>query len=139
MKKSIPYHNSDRHQARLIAETIIDRYGGKYLYSEVKELITTIQEKVIGSSDEWIDFDGMDFRIIAESDIWEIYVEEIKNIVEDCYSDVIKLDKIPDFIAVEIDWEQMAKNAYVDGYGHTFAGYDGEENEAAGYCIFRTN
>ena len=60
----------------------------------------------------------------------------------DCYD--LKLDKIPDFIAVSIDWEQTTKNAYADGYGHTFAGYDGEEIEIIGnkgliYHAFRTN
>lgn len=93
----------------------------------------------IGEDDFNLDFDGNEYRIISESDIWEIYVDAIKETVEDCYSDVINLDKIPSFIAVSIDWEQTAKNAYVDGYGHTFSSYDHSETEAAGYYIFRTN
>lgn len=96
-----------------------------------------ILESEIDSDDFTVDFDGNEYRIIADSSIWEIYVEEIKNIVEDCYD--LKLDSIPDFIAFEINWEQTAKNAYADGYGHTFASYDGEESEAAGFWIFRTN
>ena len=96
-------------------------------------------ENNIGTDDFTLDFDGNEYRIIAESDIWEIYVEEIKNTVEDCYSDCINLDKIPSFIVVSIDWEQTANNAYTDGYGHTFSGYDGSEEEAAGYYIFRAN
>lgn len=105
-----------------------------------QELIDSLEEMDNKWSDDfWLEFDGNEYRIIADWSIWEIYVEEIKNIVEDCYSDVIKLDKIPSFIAVSIDWEQTAKNAYADGYGHTFAGYDGEEHEVNNYWIFRTN
>jgi len=94
------------------------------------------------SDDFTIDFDGNEYRIIHTDAIWGIYVEEIENIVTECYD--LKLDKIPDFIAVTIDWEQTAQNAYADGYGHTFAGYDGEEIEIIGnkglvYHAFRTN
>lgn len=85
------------------------------------------------------EFDDNEYRIIAESDIWEIYKDTIKELVEDCHSDVIKLDEIPSFIAVSIDWEQTAQNAYSDGYGHTFSSYDGSELEIANHFIFRTN
>jgi hypothetical protein len=103
---------------------------------ELIELYETLESK-IGSDDYNIDFDGNEYRIISDSSIWEIYVEEIKNIVTDCYD--LNLDAIPSFIAVEIDWEQTATNAHADGYGHTFASYDHEESEAAGFWIFRTN
>ncbi len=55
----------------------------------------------------------------------------------ECYD--LKLDSLPPFIAVPIDWEETAQNAYADGYGHTFASYDGDEHEAADHWIFRTN
>jgi hypothetical protein len=88
------------------------------------------------------DFEGAEYRIIAESSIWNIYVEEIRHIVEECYD--LKLDNIPDFVAFEIDWNKTAENASVDGYGHTFSGYDGSElevflNGKMQYYIFRTN
>jgi hypothetical protein len=57
--------------------------------------------------------------------------------VTECYD--LKLDSLPPFIAVPIDWEETAQNAYADGYGHTFASYDGDEHEAADHWIFRTN
>lgn len=103
---------------------------------ELIELYETLENE-IESDDFTVEFDGNEYRIISDNSIWGIYVEEIKNIVEDCYD--LKLDSIPDFIAFEIDWGQTAKNAYADGYGHTFASYDGEESEAAGFWIFRTN
>lgn len=103
-----------------------------------REAITELREKIEENEKDFsFDFDGNAYRIIHEAAIWGIYVEEIKNIVEECYD--LNLDKIPNFIAVSIDWQQTAKNAYVDGYGHTFSGYDGSECEAGGYCIFRTN
>lgn len=107
-------------------------------FSDIFEALEEI-ESHIGQDDFYLDFDGNTYRIINESDIWEIYKTEIQRIVEECYSEVLKLDDIPSWIAFEIDWEQTAKNAFVDGYGHTFSGYDGSEEEAAGYYIFRTN
>lgn len=90
------------------------------------------------SVDFTIDCDGCEFRVIADSAIWDIYVETIKDIVTDCYD--LKLDNIPAFIAVSVDWEVTATNAYVNGYGHTFSSYDGSEFLTdAGYWIFRTN
>lgn len=104
------------------------------IFEALEEIETKIHE---GDYDFTLDFDGNEYRIISDSSIWEIYVEEIKNTVEDCYE--LNLDKIPKFIAVSIDWELTAKNAYADGYGHQFSSYDGSENEAGGYYIFRTN
>lgn len=102
---------------------------------QIIDALENIADKV--SDDFHIEFNGNEYRIIHNDSIWGIYVEEIKTIVNDCYD--LKLDKIPSFIAVSIDWEQTAKNAYVDGYGHTFATYDGEEIETKHYHIFRVN
>jgi hypothetical protein len=90
-----------------------------------------------GESDFMLEFDGNEYRLIGEDAIWDIYVDSIKEIVEDCYD--LKLNNMPDFVAFSIDWEQTASNAYADGYGHTFSGYDGSEEEAGKYYIFRTN
>ena len=98
-----------------------------------------IDEFDLSDPDQTIEFDGNEYRIIRESDIWEIYKDEIQRIVEDCYSDVLNLDKVPSFIALEVDWEQTAKNAYADGYGHTFSHYDHSEIETKNHYIFRTN
>lgn len=94
-------------------------------------------ENYHGEDDFTLEFDGNEYRIIREDAIWDIYVEEIKQTVEDCYE--LNLEKIPDFIAISVDWEQTAKNAYADGYGHQFSGYDGSEEKAANHYIFRTN
>lgn len=119
-----------------ILREIIDHHSHSVDIGEAREAIETLRDKV-GESDFSFDFDGNEYRIIKGSDIWGIYRDEIQQTVEDCYE--LNLDKIPSFIVVSIDWEETAKNAYADGYGHTFSGYDGSECEAGGYYIFRTN
>ena len=92
------------------------------------------------SDDFYFRFDGMEYRVIHDSEIWDIYVETIKNIVEECYSDVIRLEKIPSFTAISIDWGVTAQNASVDGYAQTFATYDGLDVGCVhGFNIYRTN
>jgi hypothetical protein len=83
------------------------------------------------------EFDGNEYRIILDGAIWDIYAEEIKNITNDCYD--LKLEDMPHWLAITIDWKQTAENCYVDGYGHTFSGYDGSELNAGNAYIFRTN
>lgn len=121
-----------------ILRGIIDNYSHNITVSGAREAIETLRDK-IGEDDFYFEFDGNEYRIIKDTAIWAIYAEAIEKTVKDCYSDVLKLDAIPSFIAVSIDWEQTAKNAYADGYGHTFSSYDGSEYEAADYWIFRTN
>lgn len=83
-----------------------------------------------------IDIDGNEYRVINADAIWNIYVEAIQEITEDCYN-----VEAPSWLA--IDWEQTAENCFVDGYGHTFSSYDGSELECEfgeeNYFIFRTN
>ena len=117
-----------------IEDFILD--GGAQGLDALQEFIDAFD---LSDPDQTIDFDGNEYRIIRDSDIWDIYRDAIQSIVEDCYSDVINLDKVPNFIAVSIDWEQTAKNAYADGYGHTFSSYDHSEIETANHSIFRTN
>jgi len=110
------------------------------LLEDTELIIEALEDIASNISDDFLfEFDGNEYRIIHDSGIWDIYVEEIKQIVEDCYE--LNLDKIPAFISVSVDWEATAHNAYADGYGHTFAGYDGEETKSdnGAYWIFRTN
>ena len=154
--KDIPHEDSDIGRAVEILQTICDSQSHtvpKIFYDEGMDLETNQAivadnasdifealeelESNIGTDDFTLDFDGNEYRLIADKAIWEIYVDAIKETVEDCYE--LNLGKLPSFIAVSIDWEKTAQNAYVDGYGHQFSGYDGSEEEAAGYWIFRVN
>lgn len=110
------------------------------LLEDKKLIIDALNDISNRMSDDFaIDFDGNEYRIIHNEAIWDIYVGEIKQIVNDCYN--LKLDQLPAFIAVSIDWEATANNAYTDGYGHTFARFDGAEttSDNGKYWIFRTN
>lgn len=112
-------------------KTICKDHGINLTYSDAKEALNTLSFHE-GEADFYFELDGMEFRLIHEESIWEIYVDTIRDIVEDCYE-----MNVPNFVA--IDWEETAQNAYVDGYGHTFSSYDGSESLEDGYYIFRTN
>ena len=118
---------------REVLEFIYDELDLAINRDEVRELTQLLKDL---EGDFYIEIDGQEYRFIHDSEIWDIYVEAIKEITEDCY-DI----KAPTWLA--IDWEQTAENCSVDGYGHTFASYDGEEIEfdfkAEFYHIFRTN
>ena len=76
--------------------------------------------------------DGREYRFIGTAVIENIYAEECKQTIEDCYD----ID-LPDFI--EIDWEATINNCRADGYALQFAVYDHEELNAGDWYIFRTN
>lgn len=118
--------NTENHSSELLGDDQL-----------IVESLNKIAENI--SDDFSFDFDGNEYRIICDGAIWDIYVEEIKRIVDECYD--LKLDKIPAFVAISVNWEATAHNAYVDGYGHTFSSYDGGEttSDNRGYWIFRTN
>ena len=81
--------------------------------------------------------DGTDWYVIHEDVIDDEHEHVIKEIVQDCYLDGTDLDK---YWWIAIDWEQTAKNCKeADGYGHTFASYDGVEYYHEGWYWFRTN
>jgi hypothetical protein len=121
-----------------ILECIVDEHNHTIDEEDTDSLIEALDviESGLGG-DFTLDFDGNEYRIISDDCIWDIYRDEIQQIVEDCYE--LNLDKLPGFIAVKIDWEETAQNAFADGYGHTFSGYDGSEYEAGNHWIFRTN
>lgn len=130
---------------KVIAECIINHTNEKYNAVDVRVLIETCKDVTI-SDDFCLEFDGAEYRIIKDYAIWDIYVEEIKQITLDCYlcghSSVSNYqdghsEGLPWWI--ELDWEATAQNTIIDGYGHNFAGYDHEESELNGYWVFRIN
>lgn len=100
-----------------------------------QEYIDTI-ENAIESDSSTIELDGMEFRLINENAIREIYQDEQEELIKDCYFPNLK--EIPWWL--EIDWEATVQNCLdSDGYGHHFSTYDGSELYTDGYYIFRTN
>lgn len=120
---------------KAILSVICSQHDHTLAYSEAREALEDLD--IALDNDFCFELEGQEYRVISDGTIWETYVEHIKDIVNDCYE--LKLDDMPDFIAVEVDWEQTAKNAHVDGYGHSFSSYDGSEHQVNGYWIFRTN
>ena len=118
-----------------ILRAIIDEHNHSISMDDAREAIKTLRDDL--ADDFTFYFEGNEYRIINDDVIWDIYRDDIQRIVKECYD--LKLNDIPDFVAFNIDWEQTARNAYSDGYGHTFSSYDHSEIEAGGYWIFRTN
>lgn len=122
---------TDYKDAKAILSEICMHHSHTLGYTETKEALEELEDITV---DYRFELDGNEYRIIAEYSIWDIYVEEIKAICEDCYE-----LNIPQFMQGCIDWDAVATNCIADGYAHTFSSYDGSELEAAGYYIYRTD
>ena len=84
-------------------------------------------------TDQYIELPCGECRVIHEDDIEDIWHESLIEQIKECYD----ISDIPEFIC--IDWDKTAEICKGDGLGHHFAFYDGEEHQAAGSYIFRTN
>ena len=106
-----------------------------------RDEVREIERYIESENDFYVEIGREEYRFINEDEIWDIYVEGIKDITEECYLGGFDTDK---HWWIAIDWEKTAKNCYdADGYGHHFASYDGNEHEyklgEENYYIFRTN
>jgi hypothetical protein len=88
--------------------------------------------KLDTDTDFSIDIDGEEYRVIHDDVIEGIWEESLRDLLEECY-------EIPDFLANYIDYDAWVSDCKVDGMGHHFAGYDGEEHGVADWYMFRTN
>ena len=109
-------------------------FENDYTFQEIMEIYLELKEKIERKDDDFsLDLSAGEVRIINKTAIDEIWTESLIEQIKDCY----ELDNIPDFI--EIDWEATAESCKVDGLGHHFNHYDGNEYETENYYIFRTN
>lgn len=99
---------------------------------EQLELLETIYN-ADWNDDFYIECLGFEFRVIHNDAIDEIWSESLEEQLKECYD----LSSIPNFIV--IDWEQSVDNCKVDGKGHHFATYDGDEHDTTNYTFFKTN
>lgn len=96
--------------------------------------IADLLDKVLGlSDDEHLELPCGEVRVIYQDSIDKIWAESLIEQIKECYD----LSDVPSF--VEINWEKTAKNCKVDGLGHHFSSYDGEEHSTETHYIFRTN
>jgi hypothetical protein len=101
---------------------------------ELMALCIQLNDDLEGSElDICLDLPAGEVRIISDDHIDELWTESLIEQIKECY----ELDEVPSFVA--IDWEQTAENCKVDGKGHHFSSYDGNEYATANFNIFRTN
>lgn len=129
LKTENPYKSSDYvllEEILTATDSDISDLAG-FEFSEYMEKVSNL------SDDNWIETPTGEVRVIDDNEIDEIWTESLIEQIKECYD----LSDVPSF--VEIDWEKTADNCKVDGMGHHFATYDGEEKEYNGWWIFRTN
>jgi len=103
----------------------------------IKDVLELTQEEYdnldTNKKELWVNPEsGGEYRLIGRGYIYDIYKEEVIDLIEDCYN-----MNVPSF--VEIDWDSTVENCLVDGYGQHFSSYDGSEEYAEDYYIFRIN
>ena len=129
--------DSDNYRALQVLETCCTATDSDFNDFEIYELLDIIEEIKEGmQSEDDFNIDTLpcgEVRIIDSEAIDQIWTESLIEQVKECYD----LSDVPDFVS--IDWEQTAQNCKVDGMGHHFAGYDGEEHSCNNFYIFRTN
>lgn len=129
--------------ARNILETAnnaCDCTTDDYTFDELKEIMQEILDQ-IESNEEDFYLNSLacgEVRVIHEDVIDELWTEGLIDTTKECY-DLSAINELPSFIAVNIDWNQTAENCKVDGKGHHFSSYDGQEHNTGSYYIFRTN
>lgn len=100
---------------------------------DLSELIEEVLKNVLQEDDFYLELPCGEVRVIDKEAIQEIWHESVIEQIKECYD----LSNVPSF--VEIDWDATAENCKVDGLGHHFSSYDGEEHETENHYIFRTN
>lgn len=125
--------DSDYYRASEILKTCLNATDSDFNDLDIFEYMDYLEEINNFSGDNYIDLPCGECRVIHETDIDDIWHDELIQTFKECYD----LSNIPDFIC--IDWDATADNCKVDGKGHHFASYDHEEHYCNGYFIFRTN
>lgn len=93
------------------------------------------------SDDFTAETDEGEYRFIDEDAIKSIHRESIEELVDDCY-DLEKMKKSLGNLAdyFNFDYSSFAEDCrLIDGYGHHFASYDGNEYENGKFFMFRVN
>jgi len=84
------------------------------------------------TDDMTVELGAGEYRLIScdeVDDIWKTsLIEQLKDTTE-----------VPSHLENYIDWDGYAEDCQVDGMGHHFGTYDGNEYESLNYHIFRTN
>lgn len=125
--------SDDVDQALEIIQTMLSATDSTLSDFESWEFSNLLEKVLSRETDQHVDLPCGECRVIDGGYIDDIWHESLIEQIKECYD----LSGIPEFIC--IDWDKTAEACKVDGLGHHFAGYDGEEHRAANSYIFRTN
>ena len=89
-------------------------------------------EKLDTNTDFTMDIDGGEYRFIETGDIEGIWTDSLIELLEECYT-------VPDYVKPYVDYDAWAEDCKMDGMGHHFGSYDGNEYETNHWHVFRTN
>ena len=126
--------NNETLQVLAVALDACDGSIEDYTFDELMQVCIDLNAELEDDGeDHFLDLPSGEVRIMSKHTIDAIWTESLIEQIKDCY----ELGNIPSFI--EIDWEATAENCKLDGLGHHFSSYDGNEYETENYYIFRTN
>lgn len=108
--------------------------------SDVRAFARAVMEEYESASNDrdfTVETDEGEYRFIHEDEIESIHLEEIENLVDDCY---LSDKNIPEIVKQYFDYNSFAHDCRLsDGYGHHFSSYDGSEENNGKYFMFRVN
>jgi hypothetical protein len=107
---------------------------------EIQELdLEMINDLMYTKNDFNFKIDNQEYRCINEDAIWDIYLDEQQELIQEVY---LGRGELPWWF--KIDWQATCENILnSDGYGNHFSTYDGSEENfginGEGWYLFRTN
>lgn len=151
-----------KNDVRKVVSAILDHSGFKGVYSDVKALFVDVEYAMDGNNDFNIDFDGREYRVIANDEIASVMADELSGdeYILGCFnadflsgiigipSDAIaKIQNADCFEAIGMiiaaDKEKLERlvDDYIsaDGAGHHFSAADGSETDAGEFTVFCVN
>ncbi len=125
---------------KLLLEFMIKEEGCTLAFSEIKAYILDLEAEEDSENDFIFEFEGVEHRIISESEIDAIALEEIENSLKECYDISEAIESAPSFLQnyIDVDWASAAAHCLSsDGYGHHFNYWNGGEENIGNYYVFR--
>ena len=147
---------------RDVVAAILSHSGFVGVYSDVKALFVDVEDAMGCDNDFNVDFDGREYRVIANEDIASVMADELSGdeYILGCFdanflSGIIgipsyaieKIQKADCYQAlgmiIAADSEKLERlvDDYIsaDGAGHHFSAYDGSETNAGEFTVFCVN
>lgn len=147
---------------RDVVAAILSHSGFKGVYSDVKTLFIDVADAMDGDNDFNVDFDGREYRVIANDEIASVMADELSG--DEYILGCFNADFLSGIIGIPSDAVQRIQNAdcfeaigmiitadseklerlvddYIsaDGAGHHFSSYDGSETDTGEFTVFCVN